>query len=347
MRHRRRATAGIRFALIPAVVCAATIGLVIEAPTTGSPLFTVAAEVDAAGLYNQAQQKFTNRDAAGGLAALQQMLALTPNNADALALQAIWSEQLDDAGTRDAALGRLAQVDPAKERSARNVIDGVNFAAAIVPSTQPVPADSSMAIVILGFGLLDDGSMRPELVSRLSAGLLQANTVPGVPIVVTGGNPKRGISEGAAMQKWLLDQGVPESRIVVEDKAPSTVGNAQNSTALLQQRGISKVVLVTSPNHIRRAAADFAGAGTQVVGAVTTDTDLAASLTPYTREQQAGIRLEATRAAAIPVTKTAEQVVEAAPPPVPVTNEPVTTTDTAPDSTANLLADLVATGSLR
>ncbi|CAM3667556.1 YdcF family protein [Smaragdicoccus niigatensis] len=333
------------------------IGLVIEAPTTGSlpGIFAVAAEDDAAGLYNQAQQKFTNREAAGGLAALQQMLALTPNNADALALQAIWSEQLDDTGTRDAALSRLAQVDSAKAQTARNVIDGVNFAAAIVPSTQPVPADSSMAIVILGFGLLDDGSMRPELVSRLSTGLLQANTVPDIPIVVTGGNPKRGISEGAAMQKWLLDQGVPESRILVEDKAPSTVGNAQNSTALLQQRGISKVVLVTSPNHIRRAAADFAGAGTKVVGTVTTDTDLAASLTPYTREQQAGIRLEATRAAAFPVTKTAEQVVEAAPElptpdavnaaPTPGSKE--TTTETVPESSPGLLDDLIATGSLR
>lgn len=106
------------------------------------------------------------------------------------------------------------------------------------------------------------------------------------------------------MRKWLVDKGVSTGRITMEDKSSSTVANAQNTAAILKQRGISDVVLVTSPNHIRRAAADFAGSGLKVAATVTTATSIGKYATPLTRDQQKGIRLEATRAAKIPVTKT-------------------------------------------
>ncbi|MCW4353056.1 YdcF family protein [Hoyosella sp. YIM 151337] len=276
----------------------------LAVPATNPVVVADVSAADAANLYNRAQAKFTARDAAGGLADLRAMLAITPDDVDALALQAIWSEQLDDAATRDGALSALERVDSAAAQMARNVIDGVNAAAQIVPSTQPVAAPSApTAIVMLGYGLNDDGSMAPELVNRVAAGLAQAQATPDLPLFVSGGVPKRGITEAAAMKEWLLAQGVPASRITTEERSTSTVSNAQFTTELLQQLGISEVVLVTSPSHVRRAAAAFAATGTRVAGTVTTDTDIASYLTPYTREQQAGIRVEATRAARIPVTK--------------------------------------------
>nr|WP_237707900.1 YdcF family protein [Hoyosella subflava] len=292
---------------VSAVACAALGGNATSTlPPAGSAnVVHVSTEMDAAGLYNRAQVKFAAHDAAGGLADLKSMLAMTSSDADALALQAIWSEQIEDAAARDAALSRLSDINPAAALTARNVIDGVNAAAQIVPSTQTVAAPSSpTAIVILGYGLRDDGTMAAELVNRLQAGLRQAHATPDIPVFVTGGVPKRGITEAAAMKAWLLVHGVAESRITTEDRSTSTVTNAQYTTELLRQRGIAEAILVTSPSHIRRAAANFASAGTRVTGAVTTATDLDKYLTPYTREQQAGIRLEATRAAGIPVTKT-------------------------------------------
>ncbi|MBD8506718.1 YdcF family protein [Hoyosella sp. G463] len=293
------------------VVLAAAASLAIDAQPSGplpptGPVVVVnsATEADAATLYNSAQARFAAHDATGGLADLERVLAITPNDAEALALQAIWAEQANDPDTRDAALNHLANLDPAAAQTARDVINGVDAAARIVPSTSPaVVAASPIAIVILGHGLREDGTMAPELVKRLTAGLAQAYANPGAPIYVSGGAPKRGITEAAAMQQWLLDHGVPESRITSEDRSTSTVANAQNTTRLLQQEGIDDVILVTSPSHVRRAAANFAATGTLVVGTTTTDTDLAAFLAPYTKAQQAGLRLEATRAAGIPKSK--------------------------------------------
>ncbi|WP_149359399.1 ElyC/SanA/YdcF family protein [Lolliginicoccus suaedae] len=331
-----------RASTLSLVLLSATASLTIAAQP-GAPIeaagpvrvINAATEADAATFYNSAQARFAAHDAITGLAALERVLAITPNDAEALALQAIWAEQANDAVTRDAALGRLADIDPPFAQTARDVINGVDAAARIVPSTSPAVVEASpVAIVILGHGLRDDGTMAPELIKRLTAGLAQAYANPGAPIYVTGGAPKRGIIEAAAMQQWLLDHGVPASRITTEDRSTSTVANAQNTTRLLQQAGIEDVVLVTSPSHVRRAAANFAATGTLVAGTTTTDTELAAFLAPYTKAQQAGIRLEATRAAGIPKSKQA-------PPP------PATHTGSGDSPAADLLTTLTgASGSL-
>ncbi|MBD1320006.1 YdcF family protein [Gordonia hankookensis] len=262
-----------------------------------------ATTVDPATLYNSAQQKFAAGDVPGGLDAIKQALAIIPVDPDALALQAVWSDQAGDATTRQAALSRLRGVNPALATAARNINDGVAAAAQIVPDTTPKTVAGRAAIVVLGFGLNRDGRMAPELVRRVTAAKSQAETTTTAPIVVTGGVPKAGVTEAAAMKKWLVANGVDAARITEEGASGSTVANAQNTAEILRGQGISNVILVTSPNHIRRGAADFAAAGLRTVATVTTATDLSKFASPLTREQQKGIRLEATRTAKIPATR--------------------------------------------
>ncbi|MEO9329373.1 YdcF family protein [Gordonia aurantiaca] len=292
-----------KLAAIATIAVAALGGVAIGSlPADGASVVTTANAVDPAGLYNEAQSKFASGDVAGGLAALQQALTLAPADTDALALQAIWADQADDASLSRTALRRLGVLNSFLATTARNVIDGVATAAQIVPDTDPKPVAGRVAIVVLGFGLNADGKMAPELVNRVSAGKAQADITPGVPIVVTGGVPKNGVTEAAAMRNWLVGNGVDASRILTEDKSGSTVANAQNTSEILRAKGIRDIVLVTSPNHIRRGAADFGATGLRVVGTVTTATDLDKYRTPLSKSRQAGIRLEATRAARIPAT---------------------------------------------
>lgn len=265
----------------------------------------VVTAVDAPGLYNSAQQKFASGDVPGGLDALEQLLALTPVDANALALQSIWADQADDSVTSKAALNRLGGLNSALATASRNIITGVSTAAQIVPDTAPKTVAGRPAIVILGYGLTGNGKMAPELVRRVTAGRTQAVTSTAAPIVVTGGAPKAGVTEASAMKKWLVTNGIDATRVTEEGASGSTVSNAQNTAVILRQQGISDIILVTSPNHIRRAAADFAAVGLRTVATVTTATDLAKYATPLRRDQQKGIRLEATRAAKIPATYTA------------------------------------------
>ncbi|MFD6162075.1 YdcF family protein [Nocardia sp. NPDC060256] len=124
---------------------------------------------------------------------------------------------------------------------------------------------------MLGYGLLPDGTMRPELIDRLHAGFVQALLAPASPIIVTGGNPHNGVTEARAMADWLVRHGIPVERIHLEPDAGSTVQNAERSARIMRAIGARDAVVVTSADHIDRAVGTFIDAGVDVVGAVTPD----------------------------------------------------------------------------
>ncbi|MEV6135465.1 YdcF family protein [Nocardia sp. NPDC051990] len=246
-------------------------------------------------LYNSAQRAFTDGDEYAGRAELRQLIAADPNDAQALSLQAIWSHYAGDLPAMADSLARLTVVDPAMAQATNNVLGAIGAAVATLPNPLPAIIGPQTGIVVLGYGLLPDGSLRPELVNRLAAAWLQAVASPLSPVVVTGGNPQNGVSEAEAMRAWLVAKGLPASRINVENRAGSTVQNALFSTKMLRDIGANSAVVVTSPNHIRRAVADFIVAGTRVVGATTSLDQLVSQLPPPAKQAQHGIYLDATR----------------------------------------------------
>ncbi|MEU7629587.1 YdcF family protein [Nocardia sp. NPDC049220] len=246
-------------------------------------------------LLNSALRNFTNGDDAAGRADLRTLIGADPGHAEALALQAIWSDYAGDLPALADALARLNVVDPAMARGTHNVLGAVRAAVGTLPNPLPALVGPQTGIVVLGYGLLPDGSLRPELENRLTAAWLQSIAAPLSPIVVTGGNPQNGITEAEAMRHWLVAHGVPQSRISVESRAGSTVQNAVFSTRMLRDVGATSAVVVTSPNHIRRAVADFIVAGTHVVGAMTSLEQLVSQLPPPAKQAQHGIYLDATR----------------------------------------------------
>jgi uncharacterized SAM-binding protein YcdF (DUF218 family) len=136
------------------------------------------------------------------------------------------------------------------------------------PPTPAVRDFSKPAIVILGYGLNPNGTMRTILRRRVLTGLAVAQFFPQAPVIVTGGNPQNGRTEAEQMRKLLLLLGLPDNRILVEDRANSTVQNAQFSVPLAKQAGTSGIILVTSTTHQGRADGDFADAGGNLLATV-------------------------------------------------------------------------------
>ncbi|MBO0679069.1 YdcF family protein [Mycolicibacterium sp. S2-37] len=142
----------------------------------------------------------------------------------------------------------------------------------VVAHAQPAPVAakdfSKPAIVILGYGLEPDGSMRTILRRRVLTGLTVAQFFPQSPIIVTGGNPRNGKTEAGQMRNMLTMLGFPPNRIIVEDRANSTVQNARFSVPLAKEAGTSGIILVTSSTHQDRADGNFADAGGNVLATV-------------------------------------------------------------------------------
>ena len=133
-----------------------------------------------------------------------------------------------------------------------------------------LPEDDSLCIVVMGFGLNADGSMRPELVDRLEVARAFAMKYPKAYVLVTGGQTGAvdGITEAGQMADWLLKQGLEESRVLRETQSLSTTANAVNCYKLLTRSypQVDAIAVVTSDYHILQSCAMFAAVSNYQAG---------------------------------------------------------------------------------
>jgi uncharacterized SAM-binding protein YcdF (DUF218 family) len=88
-----------------------------------------------------------------------------------------------------------------------------------------------------------------------------------LPILACGGAATGDVPYSLTMAKQLQRDGVPEAAIWREERSRSTHENAVNGAALLRQKGIRRIVLVTDAYHMLRAEKCFRKEGLQVVAA--------------------------------------------------------------------------------
>ncbi|ELJ8808484.1 YdcF family protein, partial [Vibrio parahaemolyticus] len=117
--------------------------------------------------------------------------------------------------------------------------------------------DNKGAIVTLGYALNPDGSMHQILVERLETTLAMAKANPDAIIILTGGVPKNHKTEGKLMADWLIGKGVSKDRIIEENYATSTVGNALFSSYALARHNIKHATIISSASHVRRGQTLF------------------------------------------------------------------------------------------
>jgi uncharacterized SAM-binding protein YcdF (DUF218 family) len=114
------------------------------------------------------------------------------------------------------------------------------------------------AIVVLGVAQYD-GRPSPQLAARLDHVLTLWNDDVAPTIVVTGGNqPGDRFTEAEASQIYLVDRGVPEDVILMEDQGTTTYESLAAVAELLEdvQTGDGariEVVVVTDPYHAYRS----------------------------------------------------------------------------------------------
>lgn len=66
-----------------------------------------------------------------------------------------------------------------------------------------------------------------------------------------------GLSNALAMKKYAVKLGVSESFISIEEFSRTTEENALNTSRYIQQNKLSRIILVTSAYHQRRASLEF------------------------------------------------------------------------------------------
>ena len=87
------------------------------------------------------------------------------------------------------------------------------------------------------------------------------------PLIVFSGAAadKSGPSNATVMRDRALVQGVPLGAAVIEDRSETTKQNAEKVTTVLEERGVTDVILVTSSYHMRRAKLEFSAHTTATI----------------------------------------------------------------------------------
>lgn len=68
---------------------------------------------------------------------------------------------------------------------------------------------------------------------------------------------KNGPSNAAAMRGLALDEGVPETVVRIEEFSNTTAENAENTSRIVEEMRLRRVMLVTSAYHQRRTSIEF------------------------------------------------------------------------------------------
>ncbi len=133
-------------------------------------------------------------------------------------------------------------------------------------------------MIILGCGLRKDGSPTPLLRGRVDRALAfsrkqKEETGRELVFITWGGQgPGEVISESASMKRYLMAQGIPEERVIEEDRSRSTYENMKFSREKILETGRDgKVAYSTTNYHVFRSGlfARRTGMRAQGVGAKT------------------------------------------------------------------------------
>jgi uncharacterized SAM-binding protein YcdF (DUF218 family) len=141
------------------------------------------------------------------------------------------------------------------------------------PLFDAAAARGAGAVVILGGGRRSHApEFGGETVNRLTLERLRYGAriarQTGLPVLLAGGTP-RGEQPEALMMQDALERDFGLAARWLETASRDTRENALNSAELLKRDGVGRAVLVTHAMHMRRASAEFAAAGIEVVPAPT------------------------------------------------------------------------------
>jgi len=160
-------------------------------------------------------------------------------------------------GTKDEqTLKGLANLDPVLGEKWTRIMD-LWEAPVSVNAQLPdgLPEDDSLCLVVLGFQLNPDGTMRDELIERLKVLLAASKKYPKAVIVCTGGGTATDdptATEAGRMAEWLKSQGVDSTRVIAEDRSLTTAQNAIFTFDLLaeKQPQVKQIAIISSDYHI-------------------------------------------------------------------------------------------------
>lgn len=122
----------------------------------------------------------------------------------------------------------------------------------IISRMNASPTDDVEYLIVLG-AQVRGNRVTKSLAKRLDAAFDYSKAHQDVEIIVSGGQGKgENLSEAEAMQKYLVNRGMDEDRIILEDKSTTTKQNLKFSREKMSNKD-ARAAVVTNNFHVFRA----------------------------------------------------------------------------------------------
>ncbi|MGW1677490.1 ElyC/SanA/YdcF family protein [Saccharopolyspora sp. NPDC002376] len=201
----------------------------------------------------QADAYLVNSAYPEALSQLDQILRRKPDDIQALAVTALVQHFMGNSDDARCRLSHLQKQSPAAALDLQGFIGNTDADQYAVYGSEPRQDADPDVIAVFGQSPNPDGTPSAGLLTRLTKAKEMADRFPEAWIVVSGAAVRTQYAEADVMRDWLVQQGVDAARIITDDKARDTVGNAMGMVAAFQQYDLHNVLAVGTVQHLPRA----------------------------------------------------------------------------------------------
>lgn len=219
----------------------------------------------------QADAYLVNSEFPQALSQLDQVLQRNPDDIQALAVTSMIQRFEGNKEDENARLKTLQRVSP---QAAKDMKDFFIFAEKNMyadygnePQTDMVPD----AIAVFGQSPKADGTPSSGMLTRLTKAKEMADRFPNAKIVLSGGAVKTPYAEADVMRDWLIGQGIEPNRILLDDQARDTYGNAMGMVSIFEQYDLHNILAVGTVQHLPRAVTTLKAYANRVGYPITVD----------------------------------------------------------------------------
>ena len=140
-----------------------------------------------------------------------------------LRTRALYYQRVGDLANRQATVDSITAASPWQGQLWTDFLARWDEANRNVKINLEVPADlpgEGHVFVVLGSALKSTGAISAKIERRLQVAMQALAAYPNSSVLVTGGAPKNGITEGQAMHDWLIAAGIPAGQLHYEVFGP-------------------------------------------------------------------------------------------------------------------------------
>lgn len=203
----------------------------------------------------QAEVYLVNKNYREAFSQLDRILRRDPSDIHALALSILAAKVTGENEQAKNRLEALKFISPEAEEAVQKVLNysdehsakNVNYGSDQL--TDMVPD----VIAVFGQSPNADGTPSPALLTRLEKTKEMAERYPDIPIVLSGGPVRYQYAEADVMAKWLIENGISKDRLILDDVARDTPGNAVGMVKAFKEIGAKKVLAIGTILHLPRA----------------------------------------------------------------------------------------------